>query len=328
MSQTPDPADPILSYAPRPSSTMAVLAMVLGIISLPTVCIGLGVLTGIAAIILGIIALTNIHKTPALFAGKGMATAAVATGAAAIVLLPVLLVVEIGSQGKPRELSNRAVCAANLRGVMQSLLVYAADNADSYPYLGPPAIAAQPALNPAPGAVMNDMFVSVSTGMVSPKQFICRSDPAKTALSSGAGTYWNDPAGGNPNLCYSYSFAFQYSAPDKLGNWWQNTVDAGLPIAADMNPGSQILRGKTIRNSLNHQGDGQNVAFADAHVEFSRTPTCGEGNDHIYNVGPGQPNTAPGTSGLLYPTPAGNTLGTFDTVLQPLITNTTTYTRG
>ena len=95
-----------------------------------------------------------------------------------------------------------------------------------------------------------------------------------------------------------------------------------------MNPGSQLASGKTIRNSLNHQGDGQNVGFADAHSEFARTPLCGEDDDHIYNLGSKQPNTSPGTSGLLYPPPAGNTLGTFDTCLQPILLNTTTYTRG
>ena len=215
---------------------------------------------------------------------------------------------------------------------MQSLVVYSSDNADDYPYLGPPfapsALAAKPALTTSPGGLMNDMFYLVSSGMVDPKQFLCKSDPAKTTISSPLGTYWSDPAGGDPNFCYSYSFAFQYSAPNALGNWWHNTMDAGVPIAADMNPGTQSLPGKSIRNSLNHQGDGQNVAFADAHVEFSRTPTCGEANDHIYNLGPGQPPTAPGIGGTPFPSPAGNTMGAFDTCLQPILTNSTTYTRG
>jgi len=38
---------------------------------------------------------------------------------------------------RSRELANRAVCAANLRGIAQSMCVYAADNDDMYPFLVP-----------------------------------------------------------------------------------------------------------------------------------------------------------------------------------------------
>ena len=40
-------------------------------------------------------------------------------------------------------------------------------------------------------------------------------------------------------------------------------------------------------NSTNHKREGQNVAYSDNHVEFERTPLCGEGEDEIYTIGDG-----------------------------------------
>ena len=37
-------------------------------------------------------------------------------------------------------------------------------------------------------------------------------------------------------------------------------------------------------NSRNHNGDGQNVLFADGHAEFRRTPTIGIDYDNIYTI--------------------------------------------
>jgi hypothetical protein len=321
---------------------MAKIAMILGIAAIPLLCVfGLGALLGVVAIILGIIALVSISKNPLQYGGKGMAIAGIATGGGAILLLPLFVVaavlmpaIMLPSLGKARELSNRSTCAANLRGIMQSIVVYANDNNDCYPYLGPQTIAAKPPLEDTPGGLMQDMFVLVGNGMVSPKQFLCKSDPATTTPSvtptPGPGSsftpsYWTNPSGGDPNLCYSYSFAYQYSRPDQLAGWHRNTMDAAVPLAADMNPGSQNT--KPIKNSLNHQGDGQNVAFGDAHVEFSRTPACGGNNDNIYNTGSNNPGD-PGTLGQPpFSSAAGSAMGAFDTCLVPGLADTTNYTR-
>ena len=48
-----------------------------------------------------------------------------------VAIIALLIAILLPSLGKARELSNRSVCAANLRGVTQSLNVYAADNADA-----------------------------------------------------------------------------------------------------------------------------------------------------------------------------------------------------
>ncbi|HVT80688.1 MAG TPA: DUF4190 domain-containing protein, partial [Phycisphaerae bacterium] len=142
MSQYPPqtPGEDPLSYnsAGPKTSGMAITSMVLGIVSIPLMCIwGAGILTAIPAIILGIIAMSSINKNPQQATGKGMAIAGIATGAGSFLVIAAAAAILIPSLGKARELSNRSVCAANMRGISQSMNLYAADNNDNYPIVSP-----------------------------------------------------------------------------------------------------------------------------------------------------------------------------------------------
>jgi prepilin-type processing-associated H-X9-DG protein len=62
------------------------------------------------------------------------------------------------------------------------------------------------------------------------------------------------------------------------------TLTSDFAIAADMNPGPpgvvavapNSTRAQMAQaNTRNHNGDGQNVLYADGHVEFQNTPFCG-----------------------------------------------------
>jgi prepilin-type N-terminal cleavage/methylation domain-containing protein len=228
-----------------------------------------------------------------------------------VAIIALLIAILLPSLGKARELSQRSTCAANTRGIMQSMVVYSSDNNDYYPNLrAAGSTTAVPAFGNAVGGVMKDMFVLVSNGQVGAKQWICKSDPANTSVSGliAGQTYWTETTKG---FNFSYSVAYQYTSAGALAAFWKSTVDAGCPIIADMNPGSIKLNGKYA--SVNHQGDGQNVGFADAHSEFTRTALCGEDSDDIYNGG--TCNVAPNATD-------GNTQGTFDTDLSPKASGT------
>src|SRR5205814_3743853 len=81
-----------------------------------------------------------------------------------VAIIALLIAILLPSLGKAKELSNRSVCAANVRGIMQSMVVYSADNNESYPFLAATIAAANK--NPVgnnPGGIMNDVFYLVGT---------------------------------------------------------------------------------------------------------------------------------------------------------------------
>ncbi len=76
--------------APPPKSGMATAALILGLISIPAVCVCVGPLAGLIAIVLGIIALVSIAGNPQRHTGKGRAWGGIVTGALSIVLTVVI----------------------------------------------------------------------------------------------------------------------------------------------------------------------------------------------------------------------------------------------
>jgi hypothetical protein len=87
-------------YAPKPLQTeqMATVSLVTGITSLPTMlcCSFFGLPLSIAAVVTGIVAISNIDKRPDELTGKGLAYGGIATGAVGIMLLILLFAVGIG----------------------------------------------------------------------------------------------------------------------------------------------------------------------------------------------------------------------------------------
>ena len=151
----------------------------------------------------------------------GPAVVAVAAMGTAI-LLP--------SLGKARELSNRSVDAANLRGLAQSSMVFAADNNDKLP---------------------DDFARLIAEGLVAPKQLVNKSSNS-TPLDFNAELQQmakNDFAKFATQVAQHCDYVY-------LGKGANATTDAGIVLAYDK-PGPYLT-------------DGMNLAFGDGHVEFVR----------------------------------------------------------
>jgi hypothetical protein len=359
--------DNTLSYATTPVkiSALALTSMILGIVSSPLVCaLGLGIPLGLVALVLGIVARHAINKNPQRLAGKGYAIAGIWTGLFGSLVGTLLIAILIPSTGKSRELAYRSICAANVRGIMQSMSVYAADNNDAFPIVAPNGgygLAAAGTGTPGPNAdatihsmylappspsVTQNMWLLALGGMVAPNQFICRSDPALSIpapVIDKTGNYLTNFTDGTaPNdFAYSYSFAYPWtntpaSPNGNIGGWWKNTTDAGLPLMADMAPlnatGTPAATPGNGRdknaNSFNHQRDGQNVGYGDAHAEFNRLPNVGHNNDNIYAASKGAPSdTGTPPSGNIPNIATGGTPGNWDICLVPAADGNADYKR-
>ncbi|MCH8250908.1 MAG: DUF4190 domain-containing protein [Planctomycetes bacterium] len=130
---------------------LAITALILGIVGMPT-C-----LPGIAAIVVGIIALSRIARKPERYGGRGMAIAGIALGGASAVMFPVFLLfvsILLPSLSRARELSKRLVCSANMRAVAISAKTYAEDN---------------------DGMMPTPLSALVDEGYLTPRQLICPS---------------------------------------------------------------------------------------------------------------------------------------------------------
>jgi hypothetical protein len=74
-------APPVMPVPPRSTNNRQVLAMVLGLLSLPVAaCIPFGVPLGIAAVVLGVLGLRDARSTPGQGSGRGMALTGIICG--------------------------------------------------------------------------------------------------------------------------------------------------------------------------------------------------------------------------------------------------------
>jgi prepilin-type processing-associated H-X9-DG protein len=190
----------------------------------------------------------------------------------------------------------RTQCASNLRQIGQALQIYAMANNGSLPRTiydgtaGPTAFTAPDAPDPfaaggpGPNDVTAAMFLLVRTTEIGLEAFVC---------PGARGTPWNlsgkarSAASNFPvhrHIGYSFGNPYPSEAAVAAGFKWDYTLTWEFALAADINPGAPTVvavRPNSPRaemkyaNSPNHTGDGQNVLYADGHIEFQNTVFCG-----------------------------------------------------
>ena len=282
-----------------------------------------------------------------------------------VAIIALLIAILLPSLGRARELANRSYCAANIRGVLQSMIVYSAENYDVFPLLGgPAATGVYTKFTTVTGATTADVTLSnmyTGTGengdvtgclwilvlkqQCTPKQFLCKSDPAASSVAASvtsSGTFFSNftspPGASDANGSLSYSIAYPWSSTitggqATLGGWWKNITDSSLPLMSDMAPMDGTGSGPTTTaasgangikgwNSGNHNRDGQTVGYGDVHASFEKTPTVGQNLDNIWTAYNGvtanaQAGSVVGT-GLIGGTWASAGTSPFDIVMVPV----------
>lgn len=256
-----------------------------------------------------------------------------------LVVVALLMPVVVRTASRSRSGSERVRCGSNLRQIGQAFLLYANENHGDYPRTiyqpgaAPTQYTGVYAPNPfAPGGPMpNDvtapLYLLVRTQDLTSDAFVCPSTAAKPWNYAGktALAHSNFPS----ERYLSYSMANPY--PDGVTVMtrapFNTAMDPTYAVAADMNPGTTGGYDATLPtatspprdmqrgNTRNHQGAGQNVLYADGHVEFQQNAFVGHNGDNIYTVS-GSDDGQVATSSTIVGVPRW----TGDSVLLPVAT--------
>ncbi len=212
-----------------------------------------------------------------------------------IAIIALLMSILMPALARVRELANRTVCGTNCRGIVNAMLVYANDNtAQKFPCAGPPGTRWSETTDLENGAatVAASLYLLVRLDYTSTKQFICKSDPIATQpfAPPDPTALWD--FGDEPRKYCSYAYQMPYT-------YTLNGTDVSFPITPASDPGMAVVAdrnpfrapaGANTReelaqgNSEAHNMEGQNVAYVDAHVEFTKTPDVGLDGDNIYTI--------------------------------------------
>jgi hypothetical protein len=156
------------SILPR-TSKLAIASFVMGLVSL-VICVLWPILV-LPAIICGIIALVKISGSGGSLKGTGYAITGIVLPAVMAILLPLLamfLAIMMPALNKAKDVSQRIVCATNLRGLSCAMVIYANDYDDQLP----------------PADQWCDLLITKAD--VSPKSLLCPDSDAVEGESSYA----------------------------------------------------------------------------------------------------------------------------------------------
>ena len=245
------------SVLPR-TSKLAIASFVMGLVSL-VICVLWPILV-LPAIICGIIALVKISGSNGSLKGTGYAITGIILPAVMAVLLPFLamfLAILMPALAKAKDVSQRIVCATNLRGLSCAMTVYANDYDNQLP----------------PADRWCDLLIS--KGNVSPKSLVCPDSDAVEGESSYAMNInvvgkkldqlppdmvllFETDTGKDPNGRTERTDNRNYIRIMQMGKNKRKVY----PSRFNQSGGQEIL---TTRY---HKGEGCNVLFVDGHNEW------------------------------------------------------------
>jgi len=204
-----------------------------------------------------------------------------------IAIIALLMSILMPALARVRELAQRVVCGTNCSGIVKAMLVYGNDTETGrFPRAGFIGTTWGDSSDDwTTATISSSLYLLIRYDYTSAKQFVCKSDPQVSEFKGGNPEDYFDfdnPAGNN-----SYAYHMPYAGGNNLSYVMSGASDTGMAVIADRNPFLlyDLIKTEELANSENHQGDGQNVAYVDAHVKFMDTPACGQSEDNIYTVG-------------------------------------------
>jgi prepilin-type N-terminal cleavage/methylation domain-containing protein/prepilin-type processing-associated H-X9-DG protein len=225
-------------------------------------------------------------------------------------IIALLISILLPSLNRAREQANRVKCASNLRQIGQGIQMYANENKGNFPrtYFQPSSSAVIAGTDGKDQAnsfdpngkaagpvkdndVTSSFFLLLKTQDLTSEVFICPSSQGERDTFGGKSIQERSNFTELPlNLTYSYIAPFPTSSARDAGFKLNYTLTSDFAICADINPGktggtpsddvTKVQPGSARKdmqnaNTNNHNGDGENVLYADGHVEFQNSPFCG-----------------------------------------------------
>jgi len=322
LTQSPTTSEPVKVTTSRIAIASFVLAILSPFAFFLAVRLGIktlvitSIFVAMLALILGIISLVQIGLSAGKVTGKAFGSIGIAIIAVVFCLMFLRVVLP-----RPRSIAFRMVCGSNLSGIGRAMLIYANDYDNDFPRAGyagtkwgsqvlnwaAPDRAAAFGLKrdrtSGPATISSSLYLLVKYAEVTPKSFCCKDD-IKTKLFKASDYIplmededaWD--FGPEPTKHYSYSYHMPY------GPYFLNTTSSepNQAVAADRNPwldpytdttgfkwddqtmtgGREGIKWYQKGNSGHHRREGQNVLFMDNHVTFEKRAFCGVNEDNIY----------------------------------------------
>lgn len=245
--------------------------------------------------------------------------------------------------GRSREAANRIKCASNLRQIALGMKMYsneqrnnalprtkydpdAADKPVAFTKSGDMPGPVNPFADDGPDAndVTAALFLVLRTQEITTDVFVCPSSAAeRMSLAAGKNIQFYNNFDSQTHLSYSLSNPYASKEAAERGVKWDEMMNADFALMADMNPGGEAVTGVKFSdsgarqreaNSRNHRRDGQNVMYADAHVDWSASVFAGAQQDNIFTFRKeAGSNAAQGENGGI----AGSPVDDMDSVMLP-----------
>jgi len=228
-----------------------------------------------------------------------------------VAIIALLISILLPSLARARELSKRAVCAANVRGIGQSCKIYANDYGEAWPiapnvkganYRGLGRIGtwrlgrATPEGPPAGGEIAQpypsigqSLWILIRGGGTTNKQFICPSSSDQQDPTPNPMTYYDFNAGSNLSYGYQHPYGRSQAVPSE-------SSDPGMPMVADRGPQAgattspqDMLTGtiyvQTKKGGGEKDNDIRTWAPDDWKAVNSQNHSSGEGQNVLYQDG-------------------------------------------
>ena len=224
-------------------------------------------------------------------------------------IIMILIGILLPAMERARHNAYIADCASNLRQIGAATSLYCNENHGNYPrtrYIPGAALVAgtgASAPDPFDAAVgPNDLtapwFLLMRVEKLPSVCMLCPYNDVNEFIADKA----NPLSHGNftdytQNLGYSFANPYPDAAAVAKGYHLTSKTSAQFAVAADLNPGIRPPKddataavpnvpspGIKKANSRNHEKDGQNVLYADGHVDWQQTALVGITQDNIYTT--------------------------------------------